>query len=81
MKVADRLTPATDPHTFPSLLLAEGTDTSGDEFIEVHIFGPITIRTVEKVVVQRPEVAFTLVKLDALVELLRSQGVRLEVVE
>lgn len=78
-KVSPRLTPSTDAGDFPALLLTEGADTSGDDFIEVHIFGPVTIRTVEKVVVQRPEQASAVVKLDALAELLRSQSVPLEV--
>jgi hypothetical protein len=81
VKVSDRLTASMDRGAFPALLLAEGADTSADEFIEVHIFGPITIRTVEKVVVQKPEEASAVVKLDALAKLLRRQGVPMEVVE
>lgn len=38
---------------FSRLLVEQGTTTAGDEFVEIHLWGPISIRTVERVVVVR----------------------------
>jgi hypothetical protein len=37
------------PDTYASLLLRQGQDSEGDEFMEVHIWGPMTARTFERV--------------------------------
>ena len=52
-KLACRINEKTQESHFPQLLLSPGETTETDEFVEVHIFGPITIRAVAKVIVKR----------------------------
>jgi hypothetical protein len=54
-KLADRIDSATRPNQYSRILLKQGTSPEDDEFVEVHIFGPITIRTMAKVTVTIPE--------------------------
>ncbi|WP_237226380.1 hypothetical protein [Rubinisphaera sp. JC750] len=42
---ANRLTPGVPDTKFSSLLVAPGKESVDDEFIEVHVFGPMTLRT------------------------------------
>lgn len=42
----DKNTPKDD---FPGILLKQGNTSADDEFVEVHIWGPITIRAVERI--------------------------------
>ncbi len=51
-KLANRLNSATPPAEFPRLLLKPGTPET-DEFVEVHIFGSLTVRTFGRVIVRR----------------------------
>ncbi len=45
-----------DSHTsakdFPKLLLRQGSMPEDDEFVEVHVGGPMTVRTLERVVLK-----------------------------
>ena len=50
-KVAGRLQPETVEEDFPGLLLEQGPTSEEDRFVEVHIWGPMTVRTLERVVV------------------------------
>jgi hypothetical protein len=50
-KLANRLDSATPPADFPKLLLKPGTSET-DEFVEVHIFGSLTVRTFARVIVR-----------------------------
>ena len=50
-KLANRITPSTQSHDFPEILLKPGSNGLDDEFVEVHVFGEMTIRTFEKVLV------------------------------
>jgi hypothetical protein len=43
------LTSSSTPESFPHMLLKTSANTADDEFIEVHIWGPITPRAVESV--------------------------------
>ena len=51
-KLAADITPKTRTEDFPKLILSQGKTSEDDVFFEVHIFGPMTIRTFEKVVIQ-----------------------------
>lgn len=42
---------ATIPDEYSGILLRQGTTSEGDEFVEVHIWGPITVLTMERVIV------------------------------
>ena len=42
-KLAERIDRATKMHDFPGILMRATPDRAGDEFIEVHIFGPLTL--------------------------------------
>ncbi|MGI0014715.1 MAG: hypothetical protein ACREBU_14930 [Nitrososphaera sp.] len=52
-KLGCRINHTTRAADFSELLLRQGATSAEDEFIEVHIFGPMTIRTIERVVVKR----------------------------
>lgn len=54
-KVATEIMPDVKSSSYPALLLRQGADTGKDEFIEVHVWGPITIRTLERVIVGKCE--------------------------
>lgn len=49
-KLAPAITLETEPGHFPNLVMRGGANSSDDEFIEVHIWGPLTIRAVETVI-------------------------------
>jgi len=72
--------PATvvDPNTveadFPALLLREGLQPEDDQFLEVHVYGPISIHTVEGVSLKPGSAT---VKRKALQERLGKFGIRL----
>ena len=48
-KLVSKLGPGTKRSEFAKILLSPGKNSDEDEFIEVHIFGPITIRTLARV--------------------------------
>ena len=56
-KVSAKLESAMSEEDFSSLLLSNGETSGTDEMIEVQIFGPLTIRSVERVVVETAGVA------------------------
>ncbi|NBV24227.1 MAG: hypothetical protein EBS05_20205 [Proteobacteria bacterium] len=51
-KLADQITPATTSTDYSRCLLAAGPDGWTDHFMEVHIWGPLTIRSMERVTVR-----------------------------
>ena len=53
-KVVRHIDSATTPNKYSSLLLKQGTSPEDNEFVEVHIFGPITVLTMAKVTVTIP---------------------------
>ena len=50
-KTAGEVDATTNPDQFPRLLLSAGATPEEDRFVEVHIWGPMTFRTVERVLV------------------------------
>ncbi len=50
-KLAGMITPNTKSRDFSTLVLRSGATPDEDEFIEVHIWGPLTVRAVEHVIV------------------------------
>jgi hypothetical protein len=48
-KLSARVDSATTPNQYSTLLLTQGASPETDEFVEVHIFGPITALTMAKV--------------------------------
>src|SRR6266571_2723029 len=49
-KTHKRIDSATDASKYSALLLQQGATSEDDEFVEVHIYGSITIRTIERVI-------------------------------
>ena len=52
-KLAAKLLPTLTPDTYPGIVLEQGKTTEDDRFIEVHIWGSLTIRAVESVTISR----------------------------
>lgn len=48
-KLAAKLHSSTKPDEYSSILLRQGKTSDDDEFVEVHIWGPMTIRTIQEV--------------------------------
>ena len=48
-KLAGRIDGAMTPGAYSGLLLRQGSTPEEDDFVEVHVWGPMTIRTVEQV--------------------------------
>jgi hypothetical protein len=53
-KLADRIDATTTPGAYSGLLLRPGSTSEDDDFVEVHVWGPMTIRTVERVIPNKP---------------------------
>ena len=64
---------------FAGLLLEQGSTSGDDRYIEVHVWGPMTVRTLEHVVSRRPRTKAGEVLLGALRERLLKAGVELTV--
>ncbi|MFY9619311.1 MAG: hypothetical protein WAQ99_05825 [Pyrinomonadaceae bacterium] len=54
-KLQSSIDSKTTPDKYSRILLKPGTTSEDDEFIEVHIFGPMTVLTMEQVVVIAPQ--------------------------
>lgn len=54
-KHKDELTPATQKGEFPGLLVRQGATSAEDVFVEVHVYGPMTVRTFARVVLHIPK--------------------------
>lgn len=76
-KHAGELNSSTTPDGFAKLVLRSGRGGRGDVFLEAHVYGSITIRTCERVVVLRTKVTSEAVR-RALRERLEKFGVLLE---
>ncbi|HEX7185075.1 MAG TPA: hypothetical protein VF756_24820 [Thermoanaerobaculia bacterium] len=77
-KLAFRLQANTRPDEFAALLLEQGATPEHDRFVEVHVWGPLTVRTFERVTLSlpgRPGQAFR----KALLTRLGAVGVGLEI--
>lgn len=49
-KLGTRLSPSTLPTEFAGLLMQQGPTSADEDFVEVHIYGPVTIRTFESAI-------------------------------
>lgn len=78
-KLAAGVNADTNEDEFAGILMHAGTTTAEDEFIEVHVYGPMTIRTFRKVVVRDAKLVRKKSVLKALREQLQSWGIGLEV--
>jgi hypothetical protein len=52
-KNAGDLKPGVPASDFPSILLRQKTATEESRFVEVHIYGPLSVRTAEKVILKK----------------------------
>jgi len=65
----------TMPNNFAEVLLKNGANSGEDEFIEVHIYGPITIHTLKKIAISISEMQRQMPEFDALKENLKYYNV------
>lgn len=77
-KLASKITTATQDSDFAGLLLTPGSGGK-DEFMEVHIWGPITVRAIEAVTMRRSHREARELMREADVELLAKAGVEVKV--
>ncbi len=54
-KLFNRIDSTTTPDKYSRILLDPGATSEDDDFIEVHIFGPMTVLTMEQVIVIAPQ--------------------------
>ena len=52
-KLAGKIDRTTSPRDFQELLLRQGSTPEEDAFVEVHVGGPMTVRTLERVIIER----------------------------
>jgi hypothetical protein len=52
-KLEKRLNSSTVPEAFPALLLQQGATSADDRFVEVQVYGPLTIRSIDRVTATR----------------------------
>lgn len=53
-KLAPEIDADTPPDRFPSVLLRSGTKGADDHFVEVHIWGPLSLRSMDRVILATP---------------------------
>ncbi len=75
-KLHKKIAVTTQPSQYPGLLLHQGLTSKEDDFVEVHIWGPMTIRTVEQVIFSPSTDPAQNVIIKALKEKLQKAGVR-----
>ena len=78
-KLHSKLDRTTSAEDFPRILLSQGTDAADDNFIEAHVYGPISRRAIERVVGPKPKRREDKVLLKALGKDLEKVGAVLEV--
>jgi hypothetical protein len=78
-KLANKIKPNTPPNSYSILLLKQGATREDDHFIEVHICGPMTVRTFEHVTIKQPKKRTSRAILNALRKELDKVGVTMEV--
>ena len=54
-KLSQKIDSATRSDKYSGLLLRQGVTSEDDEFVEVHIWGPMTVLTMERVIVTAPQ--------------------------
>jgi hypothetical protein len=80
-KHVDEIGPSTESSCYSRLLLREGESAEKDRFIEVHIWGPMTARSFDRVIAKKPETRAKRVFLTAMRERFGKLGVNLEVLK
>jgi hypothetical protein len=78
-KLAARLSATTKPADHAGLLLENGATSADDSFVEVHVFGPMTARSFERIQVERSGAKRARGKIRGMREQLKVVGVALEV--
>ena len=78
-KLGKKLAAGTKPADFATILLKKGATSLEDEFVEVHIFGPMTVRTLAKVILHKRPRRPGKAKLKALREKMARWNVECEV--
>lgn len=61
-KLGSRINGKTSARDFPELLMTQGQTSEDDDFVEVHIGGPMTVRTFERVILNGGKLRRSLVK-------------------
>ena len=79
-KLGDRIQSGATASDFAKLLIRNGSSSADDDFVEVHMYGPITIRSFRKVAVRSPLDRRKRAILRAIEEKLGEVGVQLEIV-
>ena len=74
-KLSDSIDTATKADEYSDLLLKQGATSEEDKFVEVHIFGPMTVRTIERVVFDLHKKTASRARIKALEEKLKKAGV------
>jgi len=54
LKLVNRMQESMPKETYAEILVVNASKGENDEFIEVHIWGPISIRTIENITVKKP---------------------------
>jgi hypothetical protein len=78
-KLADSLQPSTSEDYLPAMLLSDGVTPEDDSFVEVHIWGPLSIYCLKRGVVRETQGSRPL--LPVLRELFEKAGLDLEVLQ
>jgi hypothetical protein len=78
-KLSNKIQSDTSPDSYPGIALQQGATTEDDQFIEVHIWGSMTIRTFEHVTIRQSQRPASRIILKALQEKLNKIGVTTEV--
>ena len=53
-KLAQNIDSATEPTQYSGLLLKQGTTSADDDFVEVHIWGPLSVLSISKITITVP---------------------------
>jgi len=77
-KLHSMIDPTADPARYSAILLRSGRTSEEDEFVEVHVWGPMTVRTMERVSIIGPNRRAKRAIMNALKEGLARAGVGLE---
>ena len=78
-KLAKSIDRSTQPDEYSGLLIRQGATTDDDHFVEVHIWGGLTRRTMERVIVPRPKNAVERTITEAIKVGLQAVGATLEI--
>ena len=74
-KLADKINIDTKSDEYVNIIMNDGAVPEDDEFIEVHIFGPMSIRTVKRVLAKSPRKNSSRIILKALKESLKKMNI------